>query len=209
MRIAIVGADGVGTALAVAWSNTGHQVSVADPADPRRAEALADRIGPSARAGGVDEVARDAEVIVLAVPFGARELLPRAATTAGKIVVDAMNPESEEDASADIGSLSSSTVVAEWFPDAAVVKAFNTIDAGVLRDDARPHTPRDRRFAIFVAGDNSRANARVSTLIEEIGFTPVETGSLQHGGSLQRPGTAIFGRVLLPAEARRILQLAR
>jgi predicted dinucleotide-binding enzyme len=209
MRIAIVGVDRLGTALALAWSNTGHQVSLADAADPRRAEGLADQIGPSARASGVDEAARDAEVIVLTVGVEARELLPRAPTTAGKIVIDAVNPASEGDASIDHGRRFSSAIVAEWFPDAAVVKAFNTIDAEVLRDEARPHTPRDRRFAIFLAGDNSRANARVSTLIEEIGFTPIETGSLQHGGALQRLGSPIFGRLLLPAEARRLLELAR
>ena len=36
-----------------------------------------------------------------------------------------------------------------------------------------PSAPREDRFAIFVAGDNSDAKAIVSRLIEDIGFAPV------------------------------------
>jgi hypothetical protein len=60
-----------------------------------------------------------------------------------------------------------------------------------------------------VAGDNGRANARVSILIEEIGFTPIATGSLEQGGRLQEPRSKIFGRQMLPAQARREVSLMR
>src|SRR5215217_1193431 len=209
MRIAIIGTEGVGDVLAAAWTNSGHQIVVGDARDRTRADALAERIGDSVRAAaGVDEAARSAEVIVLAGAFQSLELLPSPSTTAGKVLVDAMNqvPDSEPRGTDDRPS---SVIVAERFTDAAVVKAFNTIDPDELRDSARPGIPRDRRFAIFLAGDNARANARVATLIEEIGYTPVDTGSLRHGGALQRPGSAIFGRMLLPAEARRVLALSR
>ena len=44
----------------------------------------------------------------------------------------------------------------------------------------------------FVAGDDSNAKATVSKLIEDIGFAPVDTGSLREGGSKQQPGSPIY-----------------
>ena len=58
---------------------------------------------------------------------------------------------------------------------------------------------------IFLAGDDARAKDRVAQLIREIGFAPVDTGSLAIGGRLQEPGSKIFDRPLLPAEARNVL----
>jgi predicted dinucleotide-binding enzyme len=95
-------------------------------------------------------------------------------------------------------------VVAEWLPGAAVVKAFNTLDGATLLAESRPSIAKDHRFALFVAGNNARANARVSSLIEEIGFAQSRR-SLERGGRLQEPGTRIFGTPMLPSEARREL----
>ena len=52
--------------------------------------------------------------------------------------------------------------------------------------------PKEERFAIFVAGDDSNAKATVSKLIEDIGFAPVDTDSLREGGSKQQPGSPIY-----------------
>ena len=73
-----------------------------------------------------------------------------------------------------------------------LVKAFNTIYYEHLRTKGNPNAPREDRFAIFVAGDNSDANAIVSGLIEDIGFAPVDTGSLREGGRKQQPGSPIY-----------------
>jgi predicted dinucleotide-binding enzyme len=45
----------------------------------------------------------------------------------------------------------------------------------------------------------------VSQLIEQIGFAPVDTGSLAVGGKHQQPGSAVYNRPMRPAQAREVL----
>jgi hypothetical protein len=115
-----------------------------------------------------------------------------------------MNAGPEHDAGA-----SSSEVIAERYPQARVVKALNTLPAELLRLEGRRSAPENQRLAVVLSGDDGRAKARVSSLIEEIGFTPVDAGSLAHGAELQQPGSEIFGKPMLPAEARVALSLSR
>jgi predicted dinucleotide-binding enzyme len=205
MRIGIVGAGALGSTLAELWADAGHQLAVGASGSPESA-ALADRLGPSVEGTTVEEAARFGDIVVLTGEFGRAEMLPPAAAVAGKIVVDAMNALTETGERMDLGARASSAIVAESFPDARVVKAFNAIDADTLRAEARRSTPREQRFVVLLAGDDARAKARVSTLVEEIGFTPIDAGSLALGGGALEPGSKLFGRSLLPAEARRALQ---
>ncbi len=45
---------------------------------------------------------------------------------------------------------------------------------------------------LFVAGEDEEAKAIVSRLMEEIGFEPLDTGSLGKGGRKQQPGSPIY-----------------
>jgi predicted dinucleotide-binding enzyme len=45
---------------------------------------------------------------------------------------------------------------------------------------------------VFVAGDDEAAKAQISRLIEEVGFTPVDTGGLSDGSRRQQPGSPIY-----------------
>jgi hypothetical protein len=74
-----------------------------------------------------------------------------------------------------------------------------------LRDESRPTAPASERLALFLAGDDPEAKAVVSDLVAEIGFTPVDTGSLAAGGRLQEPGSPIYNDPMRPAEARATL----
>ena len=49
------------------------------------------------------------------------------------------------------------------------------------------------------------AKAEVARLIEQIGFAPVDTGSLREGGRKQQPGTPIYNVPLTAAAARAAL----
>jgi 8-hydroxy-5-deazaflavin:NADPH oxidoreductase len=42
-------------------------------------------------------------------------------------------------------------------------------------------------------------------LIEEIGFAPVDTGSLREGGRKQQPGGAIYNKPMTGLEAEEVL----
>ncbi len=152
----------------------------------------------------IEQAARFGDVVVLAIPF-MPDALPSSSSLAGKIVIDAMNAITETGAEMDLDGRASSEIVAERLPDARIVKAFNTIEPSVLRQDQRLSVPSERRFVVFLAGDHGLAKERVKRLIEEIGFTPVDTGSLTWGGHLQAPGSDIFNHPMLPAEAQRVL----
>lgn len=205
MRIGIVGAGALGSTLTELWANAGHQLAVGDPEAPTQ---LAERLGPSVQATSVEEAARFGDVVVLTGPFAQPEMLPPPSAVAGKIVIDAMNAITQTGAPMDLGARASSAVVAGSFPDARIVKALNTLEADTLRAEARPSVPREKRFAMLLAGDDARAKERVATLIEEIGFAPLDAGSLALGGRHLEPRSTLFGRPVLPAEARRVLQLA-
>jgi 8-hydroxy-5-deazaflavin:NADPH oxidoreductase len=68
-----------------------------------------------------------------------------------------------------------------------VVKAFNTIYFQRLLDESRPDLPADERLAIPVPGDNLNAKQTVLDLIDEIGFTGVDAGTLAESRR-QQPG---------------------
>jgi 8-hydroxy-5-deazaflavin:NADPH oxidoreductase len=104
----------------------------------------------------------------------------------------------------DDDSTTSSELLAAHAPRARVIKAFNTVNWQILRDRAEPGGRNDR-VALFLAGDDSEAKALVSGLIEEIGFAPVDTGSLAQGGRRQQAGSTLFGEVVTESEGRGVL----
>jgi 8-hydroxy-5-deazaflavin:NADPH oxidoreductase len=205
MRIGIIGAGNKGATLARLWARAGHQIAISNSRGPESMQDLADEIGTSLRPMTVEEAARFGEVVLLAVPFDKPDALPPAAAVAGKIVVDAMNA----DQGADLGGSTSSEVTEERLPGARIVKAFNTLPADTLAKEGRLSVPKAQRFVIFLAGDDGRAKSRVGGLIEEIGFAPIDTGTLALGGQLQQPGSPICERPMMPAEARQVLALTR
>jgi 8-hydroxy-5-deazaflavin:NADPH oxidoreductase len=86
-----------------------------------------------------------------------------------------------------------------------LVKAFNTMYYETLASQGRPGAPVDDRLALFVAGDDARAKASVSRLIEEIGFAPIDTGSLHEGGRRQQVGGPFYNKSITGREARAAL----
>ena len=72
------------------------------------------------------------------------------------------------------------------------------------RAQGAPDAGEDR-LALFVAGDDEDAKQRVSALIEEIGFAPIDTGSLTEGGRRQQTGSPVFTRLIVARDAERAL----
>src|SRR5687768_16098802 len=92
MKVAIIGAGNVGTAIATAATGAGHEVVVAATTEDKF-EDLTKKLDVETTTSNRDAV-RDADAVVLAVPFGGvvgvvEEL---AADLDGKIVIDATNP---------------------------------------------------------------------------------------------------------------------
>ncbi len=203
LNIGIIGSGHIGGTAAKLFSKAGHQVAIANSRGPNTLGQLAQELGPSVRAATVEEAARFGEVVLVAIPFGKYQTLPQALLT-GRIVVDAMNYYPQRDGQVDFGGLTSSELVARHVSGARLVKAFNTMYFETLATAGKPGAPEAERLALFVAGDDPEAKAVVSRLIEEIGFAPVDTGSLRES-SRQQPGAPIYNRPMVASEARQVL----
>ncbi|KQR78890.1 NADP oxidoreductase coenzyme [Burkholderia sp. Leaf177] len=189
MNYAIVGLGKIGTAIAQAFAAKSIEVAVAGR---RPLDTLAAKIGPSLVAQSIEDAAL-ADVIVLAVPFATHREIGRAAKSwEGKIVIDATNaydvpPE-------DLGGLPSTAVVAKAFPGAKLVKAFNHLPAAVLAQG--PTTLQGGRRVVFVSSDDDAASTSVATLVDRLGFAPVELGKIGEGGLLVQARGRTWGHLI-------------
>ena len=189
MRIGIIGSGRIGSTAARLFVEAGHEVVLANSRGPETLTDTVEELGERASAATVEDAASSAELVLVAIPFGRyRELPPEALD--GRIVVDAMNYYPDRDGhfrELDEDATTSSELLAAHLPDARVVKAFNTMRAADLGERGS-QGPVDERLVMPVAGDDKEAKDRVSALIEEIGFAPIDSGSLAEGGRRQQPG---------------------
>src|SRR6478672_9993786 len=179
MKIAVIGAGRIGGTLAARLVAAGHEVAISNSRGP---ETLRDAVD-GARAMTVEDAARFGEVIVVSIPFGRYREVPADAVD-GKLVIDTNNYYPERDGhfpELDNGSTTSSELLQSHVPGAQVVKAFNAISWTNLRDSGRPAGDPER-LGIPLSGDNERAKRTVAELIDEIGFDPVDAGTLAQGG---------------------------
>jgi predicted dinucleotide-binding enzyme len=129
LRLGIVGAGKFGTTLARAAVEAGYDVAISGSGPAEKIALTAEVLAPGARASTTDEVARHADIVILAVPTHRfRELPPD--LFAGKILVDAMNywePVDGIDRELAAAPDGTSTVVRNRFPTARVVKSLNQL----------------------------------------------------------------------------------
>jgi predicted dinucleotide-binding enzyme len=188
VKIGVIGSGNIGGTAARLFEAAGHEVAMSNTrGDPHT----------------VEEAAELGELVLVAIPLHAVDTLPPE-PFAGKVVVDANNYYPGRDgqiAELDSGELTSSELLARQLPDATVVKAFNTMHFRNLGEAGR----RDDPLVIFLSGDDPAAKVKVSELIEQIGFAPVDLGSLHEGGAQQQPGSPAYGEDLTVAAARELL----
>jgi predicted dinucleotide-binding enzyme len=202
MKIGIIGAGNIGANAARLFVRAGHEVAISNSRGPESLGHLVNEIGPKAHAASVDDAAAFADVVFLAIPWARPEGLPSPDLVRGKIVIDAMNPYTDDGGLFDLNGATSSEVTLRRLSAARLVKAFNTIYYRRLATEGRTRAPIEDRQAIFVAGDDEEAKAIVMKLIEQIGFAPVDTGSLREGGKRQEPGSPIYNRPLTGRQAK-------
>ena len=134
MNIAIIGAGNVGKALTGSAIRAGHSVTVSSK-NGESARALAQATG--ARAAASDrEAVEAADVVVLAIPYGAVDevLGETGAALAGKVLVDATNPIKPDYSGLATNGTSGAEGIQSKAPGARVVKAFNTAFAARQAD---------------------------------------------------------------------------
>jgi predicted dinucleotide-binding enzyme len=203
VNVGVIGSGNIGATAARLFAAAGHQVAISNSRGPETLEGLVEEIGPGVRAATVEEAAGFGEVVMEAIPFGRYEGLP-AEKLAGKVFITASNYYPARDGEVEHGGLSSSELIQQHLPGTRVVKAFNTIYFVRLGENGRPGAPIEEREVIFVSGDDEEAKGVVSGLIEEIGFAPVDAGTLA-GSRRQEPGSPVYNVAMNPARAREIL----
>jgi predicted dinucleotide-binding enzyme len=202
MKIGIIGSGRIGATAARLFVEAGHEVAISNSRGPESLRSMVEQLGPKLHALTVADAAHFAEMILLAVPWHVEEAIPTPELLRGKIVIDAMNPYRQEGGFFDLGNFTSSEIVLQRIPGSRLVKAFNTIYYEHLATRGRKDLPIQERHAIYVAGDDQPAKQTVSLLIEQIGFAPVDTGSLREGGRLQQPDSLIYNQTFSAREAR-------
>ena len=178
MKVAIIGAGNVGKALGTSITRAGHDVTITAK-DPEHARAAAREIGATPADSNVAAVT-GADVVILAMPFaGAGEAVAAEIRdeVAGKTIVDVTNPI-KPDFSGLATDSSAAELFQQRFPDAHVVKAFNTIFA---TNQADPSPDVDG----YVAGDDEKAKAEVISLVDSMGFTALDVGPLSSARFLE------------------------
>ncbi|MBA2545103.1 MAG: NAD(P)-binding domain-containing protein [Deltaproteobacteria bacterium] len=177
MQIAIIGSGNIGGGLARAWRRAGHGVTFG-ARDPNEAElaTLCTEIG--AKAKSIADSVTGAEVVVLAMPFGALDsVLAATGDLAGIIVIDATNAVTRGTSGMTLEyghTTSSGEQVQARIPRARVVRSFNAQGAENL---ANP-TYGDVVASNFYCGDDAEAKHAVALLITDVGFEPIDAGPL-------------------------------
>jgi 8-hydroxy-5-deazaflavin:NADPH oxidoreductase len=181
MRIAILGAGNVGSAVARAAAKAGHQV-VLSARSRDNAQVVAAEVGGTAAESNRQAVA-DADIVVFAIPYGAvddvvAEIAPAAR---GKVVIDATNPIRADFSGLAVSERSAAEEIQQKLPDASVVKAFNTVFAANQASPTSDGTALDG----FYAGDDEQAKQQVAQFLAAIGYRPVDAGPLSAARALE------------------------
>ncbi len=208
MRIGIIGAGAIGSALARLASASGHDVAIANRRGPQSLQPLIEDLGGSARADTVEGVAQFGDVVFEALPFAAYTSLPADALK-GKVVVSASNYYAGRDGAIDLGDRVDTELVAEHLAHSRVVKAFNTIWSQHLATQGDRTAELAARRVIFLAGDDQAAVDTAAGLARDFGFGPCATGTLHEGGRVQQPGSPLYNVDLTLAQGQVALDQLR
>ena len=180
MNIAILGTGNIGGTLGDKWAAAGHSVvfGVRD-ANSAKSQALLESF-PAARLEAIPLALASADVVLLAVPWGAvpEVVQSNAGALVGKIVIDATN---------NFGGpvVSNVLAVAEAAPMASIFRAFNSLGWEVF---ARPQFG-ETQVDMFYCGPEGEARAQVEQLIQEAGVRPIWLGGLETVNTVDALGT--------------------
>jgi predicted dinucleotide-binding enzyme len=203
VRIAIVGAGRIGGNAARLWSKAGHDVLICFSRHPDQLAARASELGDHVGAASPAHAVVNADVVMLAVPWGAiDQALKEAGSLAGKVVVDATNPYGTGPKPSEGQTVAQFNVAR--MPGARYVRGFNTLTAGFQAEAAS--RPDDQRAVLFICGEDPAAKAVAAELIEDAGFVAVDLGSNADAAVMEaprRPGS-VYGEEYRLPEARAV-----
>ena len=185
--IGIIGAGNIGKTVAAHLLKSDYAVVISNSRSPETLKETITQLGSGAKAVTTAEAA-EADIVVLALPWSQIKTLTNITNWNNRIVIDAANYHISSDFQVDIGTRPSSEVVQNYIPKARLVKAFNTLNFKLL--ETNPEVGNGNRV-LFISGDDEDAKIEVGEMIEDIGFAPVDLGSLSDSRKYQEPKGAL------------------
>ncbi|HEY3611089.1 MAG TPA: NAD(P)-binding domain-containing protein [Pseudonocardiaceae bacterium] len=194
MKIGIIGAGMIGGTLTRRLCSLGHAVQVANSRSPQTLADLAGETG--ATAVWAAQAADDTDLVIVTIPQkSVPDLAPGILGGArpGAPVIDTNNYYPQRDG--HIAGIEAGTPESVWVAEqlgAPVVKVFNTIWYKRLLNNGKPKGAAGR-IALPVAGAAGPGKQQVFNLVEELGFDPVDGGTLADSWR-QQPGTPAYAK---------------
>jgi len=188
MKVGVLGSGNVAKVLAGGFVKHGHQVMLGTRDTAKLRDWLAQHQG--AQAGSFADAARFGELVVLAIKGTvALDALKAAdaANLAGKPVMDATNPIA--DAPPTNGVLKFFTNLDESlmerlqraFPDAHLVKAFNSVGNALM---INPQLPGGQP-TMFICGNDDKAKATVRGICDQFGWETADMGKAEAARAIE------------------------
>jgi len=195
VKVAVIGAGGVGVTLGDAMAKNGAEVryGVRNPDSEKTQKMLQERPPATVAEPVVDAVAW-ADAIVLATPGspteeGIKEVAASLGPgTANKVILDATNPLSAFQDGLQVRwgqPTSGGEVLQEALPDAAVYKAFNTIGVEHMAAADGSQVTGEQLTMLFCGSNDAEKKELASTIIAKVGFTPVYCGPIRYARNLE------------------------
>jgi predicted dinucleotide-binding enzyme len=193
MNIAIVGIGSIGGNLARLLAAAGHEVCVANSRGKAAVSSFAKEAGVTS--ADLKDAIEGADAVILAIPLPAMATLPEgllAELPASVPVVDTSNyyPGLRD---AQIPALESGQTESVWISEQLgrpVIKAFNNLLAYSLENLGQPKGA-EGCLGVAVAGDDVSQKTLVMKLVDDVGFDPVDSASLEDSWR-QQPCTPAY-----------------
>jgi 8-hydroxy-5-deazaflavin:NADPH oxidoreductase len=185
MKLAVIGSGNIGKSIGAWATGIGYDVIFsAKNAEHAKEAALA--AGKNAKFAETHEAVKQADLVLLAVPYSAaKEVLTNLGSLLkGKVLIDATNPLNADYSGLAVGfTTSAAEEIAKLAPEAKVVKAFNTVFASVFASQ-NPKI-KGNKISVFYASDDADAKKKVADLINGMGFDAVDSGPLKASRNIE------------------------
>ena len=192
MKIGIIGAGNIGSALAGHFSKLQHAVLIANSRGPETLSKVAEATGATPVA--ISAVVKGVDLLIVTIPMKAIRSLPKdllRELPARSPIIDTGNYYPLRDGLID--GIGAGMTESEWTSSLLgrpVIKAFNNIMSDSLIHGGRPKGAKSR-IALPVSGADTTAKRFVIALLDNMGFDGLDAGPLSQSWRYE-PGTPAY-----------------